>query len=280
MLLTNYAPRSSFSQVSGPAHTNVWFGTRYTPALNAKGAWTNMMTLTGDINHLTFLPAGAGFDAGSRQIKMDIGVDPAGGTAYSVLIADILVGGIGWNSNPYWGSRFNFPICIRSGTSIAVRGWTTGASYNISAWMQGQGQFSLPVPYGSFCETIGVNPATASGTAVTPGLSGDKGAWFSLGTTTNNLFHWSLSFQVSDTTQSPQTIYIDLAYSTNGTSYTIILPDVLFFVSLVELGGGTQPYCQYFPVPAGATLYARAALGEVSGVTAANLNVAAHGIGG
>lgn len=116
---------------------------------------------------------------------LDIGTDPAGGTSYSAVISNLLVGfADDPNANVGNGGvqQYFVPLEIPSGAAVAIRGQTNGgaalsASVRVSLWGAATGPYS-----GATCTTYGISGT--NGTAVTPGNDSTWGSWTSIGGTT------------------------------------------------------------------------------------------------
>ena len=120
-----------------------------------------------------------GASATDTSAVLDIATDPAGGTAYAVVIADVLVGnaddhnaGVGRGG----GRMYFFPIDIPSGATVAVRGQTIrGTAQNASIIVRVAGGVT-GTPYGAATfTTLGVT--TVNGTTVAAGSGVTWSAW-------------------------------------------------------------------------------------------------------
>jgi hypothetical protein len=116
---------------------------------------------------------------------LDIGVDAAGGSSYSAVISNLLVGfADDPNANTGNGGvqQYFIPLESPSGAAVAIRGQTNGgaalsASVRVSLWGAATGPYS-----GATCTTYGVSGT--NGTEVTPGNDSAWGSWTSIGGTT------------------------------------------------------------------------------------------------
>lgn len=166
----------------------VAYGTSVTPgASNAEGSWTQIASsanIAQDVRGFFLMIHTGSFNGEARPQLTDIGVDPAGGTSYTAVISNIPSG----NSATDVGHPFFFPLFIKAGSSVAVRGQTAAATARtFRAAAKFYGQLSDPRAWrqGFFSETIGT-VTSSDGTSFTPGNAAD-GSWVSLGTTTNRL---------------------------------------------------------------------------------------------
>jgi hypothetical protein len=265
----------SVSNVAAGTQPGINVGTSFTCAQNAMGSEVSLIagaSVTTDIFGLWVNLNSIGANGSARQTSVDILHDPAGGTSWSVLVPNLLVGSPGtWQQNG--GVFFYFPIYIPAGTSIGIR----GSQHNVApgsgyAWIRGLGRPRTPelVRAGAFVERIGAS-ATSGGTSVTAGTA-SEGAWTLLGTTAERLWHWQLGVGFNDASLGSSHA-VDLAVG-DGSNFDIILEDVPVStisteVQMIPLHG------DFFDVPAGSSIYAR-----VQSSAAETTTVAAFGVGG
>jgi hypothetical protein len=259
-------------------------GTSVTPgASNAEGSWTEIIPdtdVTKDVYWVRVSVVGGTTTNQDKSQLMDIGVDPAGGTSYTAIISNIVMGFSTANYvNP--APSFIFPILIRAGSSIAVRVQGSNATAGtVVVCMTVWGDPSHPemVPVGQFSETIG-SITNSSGGSFTPG-NGTFGSWASLGTTTNDLWWWQLGTQASSATYSSTQTIVELAYGDGSNKH--------FITKVATIQSGSEIMypaidlshfipSAYRPVPGGSTIYVR---GQCSGAPASGWNATAIGIGG
>lgn len=217
------------------AGVNFTFG-----ASSADGASVSVLAaVPHDIHYLVIGIAGGNLSGADAQCLFDILVDPAGGSSWSELI-DSLIGGFtplpaaggGWTP-----SFYHFPLWIKSGSSLGVRGRTKHTAAittgRIIIWAYGEPNRPEMWWCGSKVESLGINAGTSSGTNVTPGNSGTFGSWADIGGTTSGRFgaiqlgingsdaaatavgyHWQIGHGSLKMLGSPT------IYSSNGTSET------------------------------------------------------------
>lgn len=264
-----------------PASTG--FGTSVVPgASDAEGLWTEIATAA-DVAHdcyWIFIWVSTGFTStASKQHLLDVGVDPAGGTAYTPRVINAPCGGSTNVNNTGGPQKFLFPLLIPAGSSVAVRiqgSHATAGTVYVAYRMLGQPNRPEQVPIGQYSETVGITTGTL-GTSVVPG-NGVYGSWASLGTTARNTFWWQLGVQCDNATTAAESLYFELAYG-DGSNKRLI--SRYFFVTLgtENLGdwssGNFSPSC-LTEVPAGETIYCRAACNNPPDT---GYNVAAIGIG-
>lgn len=143
--------------------------------------------------------------AGLRHCLVDIGTDVAGGTSYTTRVANLNCSNAP-RSNTYnpIGLSFKIPLRIPAGASIAARCQASpilagdASPGKICCWISASGRPTNPskLVYGDSCITLGADTATSRGTIVNTGdnsyssISGNNGAWVSLGTVTRDTHSW------------------------------------------------------------------------------------------
>lgn len=266
----------SLSAVFSHARPATAYGVAVTPGSGADGSWAQLFAALAKDAWGIFININTNFNTStSRNTIIDIGVDVAGGTKYVELIPDIICG----NAGSYvvgGGINYFFPIFIKAGSTVGVRGNSTSeTAFYVNAKVLTQPMNPSMTRIGSFCEVVGT--AGNAGTVVTSG-SASEGTWTSLGTTAKKCWWWELGCQIvsSDISHNGVGYHLDLAYG-DETNKVVLLENIIFYTTTTEnaqmylLDNGVE-----FDVPAGSTLYARA---QCSG-TADPLRIKAYGVGG
>jgi len=161
------------------------YGTNFTINANStKGTTVSLIAnLQHDVHYLTIGINGTGLSTADCNALIDIMVDPAGGTSWSNGFIDNLCAGsvvtsIASNPSFQW---YHFPIWIKSGTSLGIRGQTrhTANLTTVRAILVVYGEPSRPEMWwcGQKVETIGANTAASKGINITPGNSSAWGNW-------------------------------------------------------------------------------------------------------
>lgn len=274
----------SFKYDNWGANPSTTPGTSVIPgATNAEGAWTQIAAaaaITQD-TYLIWLRVSDG--STSAQIKnhlLDIGVDPAGGTAYVAEVNNIVCGGTSGTSSG-GGPEFLIPLFIKSGSSVAVRvqgSNGTAGTVRVGARFYGQPDHPENVPVAQYSETIGTI-TNSEGVAFTPGNAAD-GTWVSLGTTTRALWWWQIASQISNATQTAERTYVEIGVG-DATNKTPILRRLQFGNTTEDTGTIFEeniiPWACYHPVPAGAEIWIR---GRADSAPDTGYNGVAIGFGG
>lgn len=205
-----------------------------------------------------------GFQAGDsaaalRLFLCDLLVDPAGGSSWSVKIANLAVHG---PSTVLGGVWYYFPLYIKSGTSIGMQIQCRVTTITLRCLIKLFGKPGRPelAHVGNVVETIGASTATTVGTTVTPGTSAMGSYSASMGTTVRNCFWWQMGILFDDSTCTAVTYWFDLAAGDASNKLTCIhmLP---YINNSSEQGGKAIAGINlpYRNIPAGANVYTRSA---------------------
>jgi hypothetical protein len=264
----------SYSLDTAPSTTP---GVSVTPGSGSKGSYVQLASganLANDCYGLLLWFVAGNTSTGIRDILADIGLDPAGGTTYAQLggINNIFVPQA---SNAVDGGRwFYFPLFIKAGTSVGVRGQASSTStFRCMARFFGRPTAPENLAVGTYSETIGVSGN--GGTPFTCGNSAAWQSWTSLGTTTRPCWYWQLAWGHNVGTTTAQMYYAELGVG-DGTNMITIIPCMPMHNPGTAEKSGNSMFDGYWEVPAGATLYVR---GSATG-TAETTEAVAIGIGG
>lgn len=225
MLFVPYGP--GFQKILyGPAAVRpaANYGASVVPGNNTKGSYTQLISgasLTDDAYGIWININSGNLATASRDIILDIGYDPAGGTSYTVLIADLLcsqASALLQSDRPSGGISYYFPLFIKSGTSIAAAASVNNATVGtVRCWARFYCKPKHPeeIKVGSFVESIGANAGSSTGVAVTPGTT-SEGSWTSLGTTVKPCWHFQLGMGIGNGALTNWVIFGDLSAGAAG----------------------------------------------------------------
>lgn len=181
----------STNMTGTPTGSGPDYGTSITSGTSSSDgtAVTLLSALAHDVEYLNIFAEGFRISGQVGDTLLDILIDPAGGTSWSSLIDDLLVGylpAVGTQWMPY--DLYHFPIWIPAGASIGARSRARRATAGLivsSVQVFAYGGNSNPGSWwcGQSVETIGVTAANSAGTAHTPGNSGSYSSWADLGST-------------------------------------------------------------------------------------------------
>jgi hypothetical protein len=104
-----------------------------TPAQNAYGAYTQLLagaSVTDDCYEFDLFVGTVAIAASARDCLVTIGIDEAGGTSYTPVWSDIVVGpaGVYFSAGAYNAVGFRIPLKIKAGTSVAIKASVNSAT--------------------------------------------------------------------------------------------------------------------------------------------------------
>lgn len=254
-------------------------GTSLTPGNNSKGSWAQVHTaIAYDTWDVEIIINSGSASAAARNILIDIGYDPAGGTTYTTLVSN-LAGSCAGGLADLGGQVYHFPVRIPAGSTIAARASVNNATVGtVRVIINLQGRPAHPEWHkvGSYVVTVGDVSATSTGTTVTPGTT-SEGAWASLGSPSKDAWHWQLGCLVNDSTMAALAYFAELGVG-DGTTETVIVKDMLVRTDASERMAFNNPStgCEKY-VGTGQTLHARS---QCSGNADSNFSCIAYGVGG
>lgn len=254
-------------------------GTSVTPGNNTKGSWVQLLTaLAYEVIDVEVHINSGNTSAAARDILVDIGYDPAGGSSYSVLIPDLL-GSCAGTLTDIGPCVYHFPLKIPAGATVAARAAVNNATVGtVRVIIHVKGRPAHPAMHkvGTYVVAVGITSASSSGTAITAGTTSD-GTWTSLGSPSKPAWHWQLGFGVNDSTMTALAYFGDLSVG-DGTNFSVIIKDMLWRTDSSERSSFYNPSsgCEKYVGTSG-VLYARL---QCSGTADASLSMAAYGVGG
>jgi hypothetical protein len=252
-------------------------GTSVTPATAAFGAWARVQNaISYDAYGILLVINSNTQSNNSRNTVVNIGIDSAGGTNYTVIIPDLLGGGATTFTTPGNGVWYYFPILIPRGSTIAAQARSTvTTALRVAIQTFQQPPNPSMIRKGSFVTDFGVT--NTAGTTVVGGTTAE-GAWTTIGTTTGRYWWWQAGVQISTADTAFQNVALELDISVgNATNKDIIIQNLTIVTTTAEqmsnppLSAGVE-----WDVPSGTTIYARL---QSSGNLDA-YQVAVYGLGG
>lgn len=245
-------------------------GTLITPGANdAKGSWTALLgsSISANCYAISIHIHSNTVDLNARPTLVDIGIDYAGGTSYSVLIPNLNAscastlgtwGGAVTHNEGYW---YFFPLFIPSGATLAARaqvGNASAGSLRVEIRLLTNATLPERCPFGTKVEAIGVDTVNSRGTVIALGTNPTYGAWTSLGTTSIKGFWIQASISVDDTGMDTAFGLFEVAVG-DSTNKRIILSDVPYETTSTErmsVAAREGPEC-FVNLPVGSQLWAR-----------------------
>lgn len=156
--------------------------------------------VTYDVQAIEIWATNCNTSGAARRNMIDIGTDPAGGTAYASRWSNILVPSATQLSAATHGvgHRFHLPLFIPAGHSIALKMATSGTTARNGTFhmvLYGNPYSPELMPTGQKLIPYGVTAGTVSGTALTVGCTDSadtNGAWTEIGTVAAGEEPWYL----------------------------------------------------------------------------------------
>lgn len=214
---------------------------------------------------------------GARNILMDFGFDPAGGTSYTWVVNNLITGGAGTLvTGP---TRYSFPFYIPAGSQIAVRTQCNQASITqrVVANFYGSASRQETFPRAAYSVTVGT-PSGSNGQSFTPGTN-NYGSYTDLGSLSRDCWYWQICYGINNGTITAEYVFAELSWG--DASNKIPITTEMHVGNTSELilrhGFGTVGISSWHRVPAGANLYVR---GSCNGAPDTGYNALAIGFGG
>jgi len=235
---------------NSPGHANA----------NTKGANTAILSaIAEDCYGMAIGFSGGNTAATVRRNLVDILIDPAGGTSWSVLINNLLVNSASLVMGGWW---YYFPVYLAAGTAIGSANQSLTASTSaLRVFIRVFGKPTRPelVRCGTKIETFGAVTGTTTGTSITPGNAAMGSYTASLGTTANDLWWWQGGIAFNDTTLADECELLDVAAG-DATNKKLCAENILYVANNSEQCGksaiGSRLPVQH--VKAGENVYMRA----------------------
>jgi hypothetical protein len=260
------------------------FGTTVTASATAHtmGSWAQLIvgsSVTEDVYGIA-ININSSFTSATRADSLlDIGIDEAGGSTYTVKIPYLLAG----QANTYilGGLYYYFPLFIKSGSSIGARIQSITGSRTARVWATLYGGPAHPAAtrVGTFVQAFGITTAASNGTAITAGTT-SEGSWTQIGSaTTEDLWWWQFGHGYDAATMAA----VAAGWSWDvgvgdATTRRLVMDNVLTITGTTEF---IQSYGRAYGcrghVKAGDIIYAR---GQCSGTPPTGTNCAVYGLGG
>ncbi len=258
-------------------------GTSVTPGNNTKGSYAAVLTsgnVAFDVFGMLININSNSVSAAARNTLVDIGVDPAGGSSYSVLVPNLL-GSCATSLIVGFGLNYYFPIWVKAGSSIGARASVNNATVGtlrVIVTVFGKPRLPQLAKVGTYVTDFGTTAASSSGTAVTSGTV-SVGAYTSLGTLAKEYWYWQQGLGINDSTMTSGNLYNgDLAFG-DGSNKQLIIRNQMWAIpnaneslmSALPLGLGPRV------VANGASVFGRL---QCSGTADSSLSMIAYGVGG
>lgn len=256
------------------------YGTTITASasVNTMGSWATVMSaasVTQEVCAILVNINSVGASGVATDALFDIGIDPAGGTSFTVLLP-YLIGGGATTYTVGGGVWYYFPIRIPAGSTIGARMQSQTASRTGRVWVTLFGQPAKPetTRVGASVEAVGVVSASSRGTAITAGTT-SEGSWTSLGSLTAGAWWFQLGHSYNGTAQVAAAWHWDVGIGSSGSK--VLIADIRTETTTAELTSNHPPLIAgcVANAEAGEAIYAR---GQCSGTPAATTGVAVYAL--
>lgn len=260
MLAESPLPYYHFRYDNLPSTPSLTPGTSVTPSTSGYGSWTQFASssnIAADCYALQLFICNAATSGANRNLVIEIGIDPAGGTTYTAVVTDLMVSKAGTGSA---NGTLNFilPIFIPAGSSVAIRGYSTAATaFAVVGSFFGRPSRPEMAPKGMRSETLGIS--TTNGTTFTPGIQ-VMGSWTSLGTTSFDMWWWQPCVNLSSSGFAAEYCYCEFAWGDSSNKhplgYAVLIGSTAEEQNRAALPSMVREAAQRF-VPSGSTIYVR-----------------------
>jgi hypothetical protein len=248
-------------------------GTVITSGTAAEGSVVSLITaLSYDCELLVVRLYASSATTAARPLTLDIMIDPAGGTSYSVLVENILGGQLnGAGSSGSWGgATYAFPLFIPAGARIGARCHADLNTTTVSVHVNVYGQNANPGSWWAGQRVTSYGVSGKDGTNHVCGNSGAYSSWTNFGSTLSEACG-ALQFSIGQDNASGTSLHYYLEFGVGGVA---IGPPIMCSTNTTEALSVMPSMPIFCSLPAGTQLQVR---GTCSG-TAQNLRVAAHAV--
>jgi hypothetical protein len=255
----------------------------------AMGAWTDLLgaTASEDVYGIWLAFFNGALAGQSNPTLVDIGIDTAGGTSYSVLIPTLQAGSArSWGSAVNQGFYYYFPLFVPKGSRVAARAQqplATAVSFTAQLMLLEKPTHPELVKIGTYVEAIGVDVANSRGTVLTFASPDARvqGPWVSLGLASKGGWFFQSVGGVDDSAISSNNQYIlDFALG-DAVNKRMLVDDQWFGVGSGQESAASQfmpvPLC-YATIPPGSELFVRGT--SKNGGAETNVNAMVYLVGG
>ena len=253
-------------------------GQSVTPGNNTKGSWVQLFSaIANQAYAITIMINNNSVSSAARDAIVDIGIDEAGGTSYSVKIPDLL--GSCATTVDKTGVMYHFPLGIKAGSTIAARASVNNATVGalrVWAMLYGLPKYPELCRYGSYVTAYGITSGSSAGTSITPGTT-SEGSWTSLGTTSQPHWWWQQGMGINNSSMNIKLYTMDLGIG-DGSNKQVVILDQLWGTDSSERVMNTPVMwgCEY-DAPSGVGVYGRM---QCHSSVDTGISMAAYGLGG
>jgi hypothetical protein len=174
-----------------------------------------------------------GLNGETRMVLFDVATDPAGGTTYADIIANL--GMMPMNTSFTGANSYFFPLFIKAGSSIAIRHQcgTGGVNAQFRVWLYCKPTRPESWRSGAYVNTYGATTASTTGTAVTPGTV-SEGAWGLIASLSRRAWYFQACLLIDDSIITANQVYdCDVAVG-DGSNKDIVLQGLSYYTTSGE----------------------------------------------
>ena len=267
------------SNTSAQRISSSW-GSGVTPGVAPSfGSWATLISgssVPSDIYEVDIMVHAGSTSATTRNVLMDIGIDPGGGTSFTTIIPYLLCGHAGQHNSgaPIF---YRFPLYIPAGASIGARAMGTAATaFYVSLTALGKPSNPDAICCGTKVVSFGETTASATGTTVTAGTT-SEGAWTQLGSAlTVPLWWWQVGITATDTTMTAQGYTLDLGIGDSSNKQIALLDVFVSFTASESIFNACAVQNGALQAAVGGLVYGRV---QCAGTADSELSMMAWGLG-
>lgn len=267
------------------------YGTTVTPGNNVYGSYVQCIAATAyETYFMEIVVHGISVAAAAKDALVTIGIDPAGGSAYTDFIQHLVVSNASLASGGpgVVGKTYRFPLRVPAGASIAAKASVNNATVGtavVAIKLYGRPSHPELVRAGAYVDTFGAVTASSRGTTITSGTTAE-GTWTLIGSNVARPYWWwQAGMGINDSTMgggANGTYTVDVAVGTSTTVLDVVFEDERYCVLNTSEAMGCIPladheYVKDVPGDGVTDVFARM---RCSGTADSALSVAVYALGG
>ncbi len=194
--------------------------------IHTKGTYVEIFSaLAFDVYQVELFVAEVGLSTVDTSALLDVGADSAGGTSYTEIIPNFLIGCVRESGEFSNGYTSIFPVFIPAGATVAVRTQSISSSDTVEVGMKlhGGSPDGDPFPNHGLVVAYGVTVSSSSGITPANAVTNVEGAWTEVvSATTHPHRGLTIGVQAADGTIGTDDYLIDIATGAGGSEVVII----------------------------------------------------------
>ncbi len=209
---------------------------------NTKGSWTQILpALTFDAFYIYITALNTVASATDTSLLLDVGIDPAGGTSYIVVVPNILFG-FSFDVDQM-RQDFAIPVYMPTGSTVAARiqSVITSETTDVAFQVVGGIPSDNPFPPVGLIVDYGTNTSDSGGVAGSNADANTKSAWVEITPATTHP-HRGIGFAKQGNTDamSSSNWFADIGIGSAG-SEVVLIGDLYWKTTTSEKVGGSFP---------------------------------------